>query len=276
MRRSRSIGPALALLLGSAVAASAELLPWEGELRLELVAASLPPLVLTGGGMASVNASSGGSHLESVRLAGGIAGGATLPVTDPEVTAGGIVALGVEASLGTATLGFGSTASGRAILTRSTLPVAGLARLCLFDPACLPGGALPLPLGDGSAGLGVGGLLTAGGGGPWRISLLASPWTLGTALVDVATDNGARVVVPAAGWRHGAVSFTTSTALPSGAFSVVTPVRIEASDGLELAGFGLLQLRFAPEPARLALLASGLAGLGGLARLRCARPRGRR
>jgi hypothetical protein len=262
-----------ALLLACAGTAAGAPLAFEAELSLDL-GGPLPALVVTGTGVATVNGSAGGAHLSSLRLAGGITGAATVPVTDPEVTqVSGLVALELDATLGTGTLGFAGTPLGAPGLTRAALPVRGVLRLCLFSPSCNT--ALSLPLASSPDAVGVGGLMSAGPGAGVRMSLLASPWTVGTAFVTVTTNAGSSLAVPAAGWVHGALSFTTSTALVGGAFSGVTPLRIQTTTSPDLPGFGRLTVRFVPEPHRLPLLVAGVLGLSCLGRAR-GRARARR
>ncbi len=252
----------VAALAGAPAVRAAEM-RWEGSLGFDFLAPGLPALALTGTGVATLNGSAGGSHLSALRLAGGLSASALVPVTDPEVAAAeGIVAVRASVALGSGSLA--PFASGP--LTRSTLPVRGMLAVCLLDPACLPGGFLTIPLstGNGAAGLGVGGLLTVG----TRISILGAPWTLGTALLTVTTEGGATFEVPATGWVHGALSFTTSTALPGGALSLVTPLRVASGSAPPLASFARLTLRFVPEPERALALAAGAALLAALARSR--------
>lgn len=254
----------LAVLAGAPAVRAAEM-RWEGTLGFDFLAPGLPALSVTGTGVATLNGSGGGSHLTALRLAGGLSASAVVPVTDPEVTAAeGIVAVRASAALGSGSLA--PFASGP--LTRSTLPVRGMLAVCLLDPACLPGGflAIPLSTGDGTAGLGVGGTWTLGPGS--RISILGAPWTLGAALLTLTTEGGATLELPATGWVHGALSFTTSTALPGGALSLVTPLRVASDAGPPLASFARLTLRFVPEPERALALAAGAALLAALARSR--------
>jgi hypothetical protein len=259
-RGARMAALVLLALLGAAPAARAAEMRWEGTLGFDFLAPGLPPLVLTGTGVATLATSAGGSHLTALRLAGGIQGQTLAPVSDPEVTgADGLVGLRASASLGSASL----APFGPGPLTRSTLPVRGMLAVCLFDPACLPGGFLPLPLGDGSAGVGVGGSWSVG-----RVSIAGAPWTLGTALLSVTSGGGATLAVPATGWVHGALSFTSSTALAGGALSLVTPIHVDSDAGLPLAGFGRLTLRFVPEPDRLLVVGAGAAALAALRRIR--------
>lgn len=262
-RRWRALGrAALAglVLLGTASEASAAELGWQGTLGFDFLA--LPPLILTGTGVATVGSSGSGSHLGTLRLAGGIEAAALVPVTDPELTAGlGIVALRASASLGSGSL----APFGPGPLTRSVLPVRGVLAVCLLDPACLPGGfvAIPLSTSSGAVAVGVGGTRLAAG-----LSILAAPWTVGTAHVEVTTNGGGALALPATGWVHGALSFTSSTALADGALSLVTPIQVGSEPAPPLAGFGRLTLRFVPEPTRALVLAAGAACLVALRRLR--------
>jgi hypothetical protein len=249
-------------LLGAAPPTPGAEMRWEGTLGFDFPAPALPPLALTGTGVATLDASGGGSHLQALRLSGGLSATALAPVTDPEVTAvAGIVALRASASLGSASLG----PFGPGPLTRSALPVRGVLAVCLFDPACLPGGFLSIPLSasSGAVGVGVGGTLTAAG-----VSILAEPWTLGTAFLALTSNGGSPFELPATGWVHGALSFTSSTALAGGALSLVTPIQVTSGSGPPLVGFARLSLRFVPEPDRALVLAAGAALLAVLGRLR--------
>ncbi len=260
--RTAAASSLLVILAGTPAGRAAEM-RWEGTLGFDFLAPGLPALAVTGTGVATLNGSGGGSHLSALRLAGGLSASALVPVTDPEVTAAeGIVALRASAALGSGSLApFGSGP-----FTRSTLPVRGMLAVCLLDPACLPGGFIGIPLstGDGAAGLGVGGTLILG----TRISVLGAPWTLGAALLTVTTEGGATLEVPATGWVHGALSFTTSTALAGGALSLVTPLRVSSESAPPVAGFARLTLRFVPEPERALTLAAGAALLAVLGRSR--------
>jgi hypothetical protein len=192
-----------------------------------------------------------------------------VPVTDPEVTGQGILGARLSASLATATVDFLTGPSG-GLAAPGRIPVRGLLGVCFFDPNCLPGSTLDLRLTQhrGAAGLGVGGLLTVGGFGSIRISLVASAWTIATTSVVVTTPSGATAAIPFAGWRHGGLSFTTSTALPVGAISLVTPLRTTPGGEVDLTSVARLTRRFVPEPESGLLLCAGGVGLWWLARRR--------
>jgi hypothetical protein len=264
---------ALPLLLAAGTATSGPL-KWHGTVTLEL--ATLDPIGIHGSGIATVNGSSGYGHLNQLVLDGGFAGGETVAITYPEVTqSAGIVSIRVTVShFGPGTFG---GISGAPPISPNTLPVGGVAKICLYDPNCLPGGFLSLPLtvhtaSSGTAGLGVGGLVEVGGAGPIRISVVANPWTIGSVSALDQTDNGAIVVESASGFVHGPASLTSSTAKPSGMVQFVTPLQVStnlsAGSNEVMALFGRTTLHFIPEPGVLLLLGTGVAGLVLLGRSR--------
>ena len=266
----------LLLALGSAGAASAAPLKWHGTLNLEI--GQLPPLGLIGSGIATVNGSTGFGHLNQVRFDGGITGAQTVVVTDPEVTVDGIISIRATVTkFGPGTLG---NISGGGPLSPDALPIGGFAKICLYDPNCLPGGFLPLALTEhttvsGTKGLGVGGLISVGGAGMLRISVLANPWSIGTVTASDQTDNGAIVTRNVAGFAHGPASLTSSTAKPSGVVQFVTPVQVSTNltvgSNEVMALFGRLTVHFVPEPGLLLLVGSGVVGLALLGRKRMRR-----
>jgi hypothetical protein len=249
------------LLAGTAQAAP---IKWSGTSIFRL--GSNKPTILTGTGVATVNGSSGYGHLDQLRVAGGLAGSNTVPVTDPEVTADGIVAIQFIVPGGTGTLG---GISGGGALNPNTLPIPGLGKICLVDPACVPGGFLPLPFTEhttasSTVGWGIGGLITIGGAGSIKISVFANPWTLGQATALDQTDNGT-ITKAVTGFAHGPASLTSSTALPSGVVQFVTPLQVTTNltggTNKLIALLGRIRYRFVPEPGMLLLLGSGVAAL---------------
>jgi hypothetical protein len=270
----RALEIAAALLLAAA-GAEASPLNWKG--TVTTVTGTLPPIQIAGGGVATVNGSSGPipAHLGTLRLKasrGNAAGTATNLVTDPEVAGNGIAAIIVQGALQTGTLApISGGAQSVSALSQAVLPLAGVAKICLLSTVC--SNFIPLVLTQHTAmsgviGVGIGGLLTAGAGAI-RISLEAAPWTIHTATaVDQTDDNTGFAAfhnVTRLGFAHGPSSGTTSTAAPSGVLQIVTPnqVRTNLSLGtsVKVAILGELLVHFVPEPGLLLLLGSGVAGL---------------
>jgi hypothetical protein len=118
-----------------------------------------------------------------LRIAGSrLAGDATqmVAITDPTVQGNGIAPLRITASLGTGTLGpISGGAASTTVLTKNVLPVRGISKVCLLSTQCT--NFLPLNLTQHVAtsmikGVGIGGLLTIGGGtNPIRVSIEAAP-----------------------------------------------------------------------------------------------------
>jgi hypothetical protein len=257
----------LAAALFLAGQASAKTLDWYGTLDAEMWKGA--GFTLYGSGVATVNGSSGGAHLSTLRLAGGITGSGIVPVTDPEVTPQ------VKSIIGDMRLGTGTWTgiSGGPPLGQDQLPVGGFMRVCLFLEGC--GANLPfaLTLNDGNTGVGVGGLITLGGKGSVRISLEAMPWTIGNASVVNQTMEGNFRTNVRAGFVHGGASATdSSTAVTSGVVQLIAPM-LTTNAGVTGnsnpgANFTTLTLRFVPEPGLLVMIASGVVGLGLVVRSR--------
>jgi hypothetical protein len=263
-------------------------------------------MLTTGGGVATLNGSSGPipAHLATLRLKasrGNLTGTHTRVVTDPGVAGNGIAAIVVQAGLRTGTLApISGALSVPGALAQDALPLGGVAKICLLSTVCTdflplaltqpttngaryqvntatsdqltPGGLqgrkLAIP-GTGVKGVGVGGLVTAGGDSAIRISLEGAPWTLRTAVAidqtDANTGTAAFHAVTRMGFAHGPASATTSTAQPGGVVQLVTPSQVRTNLALgserEIAVLGELLVHFVPEPGLLVLLASGVAGL---------------
>jgi len=281
------------LLLGTAGVAGAAVLNFEGSATVLL--ADYPQGDLRGGGVATINNSSGviPAHLQTLRLKqsrGQIRGTFTRIVTDPEVIANGVLALVYDnVGGGTGTYwgisgGAASTSSGNV----GALAQNGLVKICLLSTACTT--YLPLVLnqpttvngvpGTGSKGVGIGGLITAGGYGGIRISLQAAPWTIKTATVldqitiNKGLANQTRILTTwvAKGWAHAPASTTTSTAQPSGVIQLVTPNQVVTNlplgSSVKMGSFVITVIHFIPEPGLLLLLGAGVAGLAVLGRSR--------
>jgi hypothetical protein len=177
----------------------------------------------------------------------------TNPVTDPEVTVGGIISIRASLTGGGGTLG---NISGGGPLNPGEYAAKGVSKTCLFDPN-------------------LGGLATIGGVGSIRISVLNNPYTLNVASAVDQTDNGGVTVRKITGFAHGPASLTSSTALPSGMVQFVSPSQLSTnitSGSSELISLLLtIRVHFIPEPGILLLIGSGVAGLALLGRSRMRR-----
>jgi hypothetical protein len=127
--------------------------------------------------------------------------------------------------------------------------------------------------GTGTKGVGVGGLITAGGYGGIRFSLQGSPWTPKTAtFIQYVVQSSSELVPQIAvlkGFAHAPVSTTTSTAQPSGVVQLVTPITVVSNlpkEPLILPAAMVLRIHFIPEPGLLLLLGSGVGGVALLGR----------
>jgi len=256
------VGPAsaLALTLGLAGTAGAKTLDWNGTLDISF--GQTGSIRMEGSGVATVNNSTGGNHLNIMRLAGGITGSGVIVLTDPEST-GTIQSYRMSQTLGTGTI---SGISGAPPLNPSvTVPVPGFTRVCLLVPGCGTNISLNATTNNGNTGLGVGGLLTVGKFGQVRISLIAAAWTLGTTSAISQTHEGNFKTKSVAGWVHGAASSNSSTAEPSGVIQLISPMQVTTSgitgNNTSTTLFARLTLHFIPEPGLLLLIGSGVVGL---------------
>jgi hypothetical protein len=279
------------LALDTAGVANAAVLNWEG--TATILWADFVPGTLTGGGVATVNGSSGAvpAHLSTLRLAasrGQIQGTGMMLLTDPDYPGNPPVLRYEGVGGGTGTWGGISGGAASTSTGGGTLPVGGTVKICMLSTACTI--FLPIPLsqpttvngvpGTDIQGVGVGGLITAGGYGGLQISLQAAPWTIKTATVlDEITPTGGPPPIMstwvAKGWAHAPVSTTTSTAQPGGVVQLVTPnqivTNITIGSGYKKGSFVILVIRFIPEPGLLLLLGSGVVGLALVGRKRMRR-----
>jgi len=255
-----------ALLILWAESAKAERMNWAGTMKLEL--GNFDPLVMRGGGVASVNASGGGLQLTKLRLNGGISGSATIPISDPDV-AGTFPSVRILPKLGTGTMsGFEPIPpTPFPVPGNSSLALGGSVRLCQFVPGCHFSIVLPLSGHDGASGVGVGGSLTVGGFGPTRISIQAAPWTL-TGFLPVDTTQGGTNPWVRTGFLHSPGSSSSNLAQEDTVMQLVSPVEVRGNDGLYLPGFATFTLKFVPVPAGWLMLVTGIAAMVGLYRNR--------
>ena len=276
------------LALGMAGVANAAVMNFSGTATILL--AEFPPGNISGGGVATINNSAGviPAHLNTLRLAasrGQISGTFTRLVTDPETIGDGIFALiytgvgGLTGTLGQLSGGTLSTSTGGGIM-----PVGGLVKICLLSTACTqflelvfnqPTTTANGGTGTGTKGIGVGGLITAGGYGGIRISLQAAPWTIKSATVldqitPVAGPPRAISTWVAKGWAHGPASNTTTTAQQSGQVQLITPAQVVTNlpfgSSDKMGAVLITVIHFIPEPGLMLLLGSGVAGLALLGR----------
>jgi hypothetical protein len=266
---------ALGLAVGLAVAggARAATLEWQGSARIALVTSLNKATIFTGSGVATVNGSAG-VDITMFRPTGFLGGTQTTPLTDPENAT--LITLIGTGQLGSGT--FTGIASGM-INGNDTLPVPGKSKVCILFPGCANYIPVPFTKNGGTAGIGVGGTITANtfSAGPgFKASLVGRPWTLGlTSVTDVETvghmESGTTTTQ---GFIHGPASNTSTAAQIGGVIQVVTAAVVFTSlappnDRQGQLSFG--RFRFIPEPGMLLLLGSGVAGLALIGRSRLRR-----
>ena len=242
---SRIALAALVMVAFVASAAHAVNVPFTGALGFQLL--SLPPVTVAGSGVAVVNGSGAGPHVNTLALAASVfeTSDVVVPITDPAVAPIKGIQLTAVNGAGTITSGAGA------------LPLGGSAKVCLFGPCPSAVANLIVPL--SAVGVGGASFIT----GSVELTVIGAPWTTGTAAIGTITQMG---------YAHGPASNASSTGLPSGQMRLVTPIFVSTSIGSSLVvpAWGILTLHFVPEPATMALLGGGLVLLAaaGRARLR--------
>ncbi len=208
-------------------------------------------------GVATINGSGGGTNITTFAFPGGLfdisstvtPSGTGLPFTAVEFT--------VMLDSGTV------MATTPAAPLIGSLPVPGNVRVCLLL-SCLANVDVPLTE-NGTRGVGLGGApITVGG--LVSVTLSGALWAdLTFTLTTITPTASSTSMFTAAGFAHGPASNTGTTATASGVLQLVTPVTINAS-GLGQSGavptFGILNIRFLPEPALLLLFGSGALAVG--------------
>ena len=242
---------------------------WTGSTFLAL--GETAPTIFTGTGVATVGSGGGGAtHLGSFRLAGGISGTVTTPLTDPDNAT--LVTLVATGQLGTGTF-TGIAGSPASIAGNATRPAPGNSHLCILVANC--GVTLPIPFTiNGTVGNGIGGVVTVNTFADLgiKISVFGAPWTVGVSTVmSVRTPNDGLGTRSTIGFVHGPASASSTAAQIGGVIqnvyaSAVRTTLNPESDAIFLRGFG--RFLFIPEPGLMLLIGSGVAGLVLLGRSR--------
>jgi hypothetical protein len=232
MRAVRRILLLASISVLHAASSGAAVLPFAGGLSLQI--ATLPPVTISGSGVATVNGP--GTHLATLAMPASpfATSGLVVPITDP-------AAAPIQGIQLTAHNGAGTIMGGGGVI-----PLLGVAKVCLFG-ACpaFPVGNLSIPLN----------VVGAGGAhfvvGIVNLTAIGAPWTVGTAAVGSITQMG---------FAHGPASLTSSTAAPSGVLQLVTPIFVSTNIGSSavVPAFGVISLHFVPEPGTMLLLGGGL------------------
>src|SRR5262249_50828397 len=132
-----ALATAAALVLGVNIA-GAKALNFEANLTVQVD--HLPPMVTTGGGVATLNRANGELPAPLVSLPpaasrGNLTGTQTVVVTSPGTIAGAKAIIG-QFQLGTGTLAPISRAKTSPVLTKGVLPVGGVLKFCQLSAAC--------------------------------------------------------------------------------------------------------------------------------------------
>jgi hypothetical protein len=265
-----------ALAIGAAGGAGATVMTVQA--TLTVVYGLTDPIDLSGVGVANVNPIVGGEQLVSLQV-GPIDYGDGGPVLFTTTSVSTLIRSydlrGVSGQSGFfSDLSHATTSPAK--LTQNTLPIAGLARICLLFSGCQQGFTLEVDLSqNGTRGVGIGGTITAStplSPTALQLSFEHAPWQLAPATLLQSTVNGIATAM-ATGYVRGPLSNTSTAAKVGGAIQLIAPSQVFTqgvpgghSDTQAL--FTRLTLNFVPEPGLLLLLGPGVVGLAVLGRRR--------
>jgi hypothetical protein len=235
-------------------AARAVVLPVEVEfaLRITLNGLPYPGVATTGSGTAIVNGSGAGGHLASLALPASLFATAGLTTSTTAPTVFPVVGLYLDVANGAGSVA--ETVGGK---IGGAIPLGGVMRFCLFLPCGSAVANLSVPLSP----IGVGG--SAFVAAAVNVTVQGAPWTTGTAM---RTHSPFTETIT--GFAHGPASGTSSTAQAGGVLQLVTPIAFttDVAPANNLLAFGILTIRFVPEPGTALLLAGGIVALGTMGR----------
>jgi hypothetical protein len=282
MNRKAVLLGALALFVGGQ--ASATIMKTWTEASLQFTNLGRAEASATATGIATIHtSSSASSHLSTVsaEFNPDLYLNSTIEVTDPTaapITSVVLTSIRGRPDLQGGVIGniSGAIANSNLGVLPNTIPSTGGVTICLLVAGIPCAGQLNLVVGATSAGVqiggGVGGILTIGGLGAIRISVVGAPYTVKTVSAVNRTENGAFDVFSEHGFAHGPGSMTSSTAASqSGVLQTVTANHttvIGPGDNDMSGNISRVLTHFVPEPGLVLLLGSGAVGMALLGRKR--------
>lgn len=273
------------LALFVAGGANAVIMETWSEISLQFTNLGRAEASATATGLTTVTvAGSGDTHLETISFGfePGQSINTSIPVTDPTaspITSVILTSIQGRPDLQGGVIGniSGAVASTVGNILPNTIPSTGGVTICLLVPPLDPCQAqLNLDVGAQTPngkfiGGGVGGILTIGGTGTIRISVVGAPYTVKTVTAVNRTGNGGFQVFQESGFAHGPESLTSSTGQQSGVLQLVTAnhTTVVGPGDNDISGnISRVLVHFIPEPGLLLLFGSGAVGMALLGRKR--------